>query len=335
MGTLMNELYKSLYRITHQKSYHHNRKRWPYVKIERNKNGELTKLVYKKKNIPLITLSSVKNKFSGPILVAATGPSVKNITFNEKPIIPVMGVNGAYFLKSKIDFNFYVITDIHFPDHRPDILEKVVSDKKIILFAIVDVIIKIINMFPSERINCSFSAIEDYEEKIYQKKKTARDVIFECNKDYIHSNSDGIIGFSSNISNGVFSGKTVVYWALQIITHLGFNDIYIIGLDMNNFDKPRFYETNDDKIHTQLPDDIELIIASLKHASEVLKNKLNVNVINLSKYSSISEEIFKKADYKEYEKNICFKQIDIKDHLQEIIGSNDNDLNSRQTALRL
>ncbi|STU54949.1 lipopolysaccharide core biosynthesis protein RfaZ [Klebsiella pneumoniae subsp. ozaenae] len=57
------------------------------------------------------------------------------------------------------------------------------------------------------------------------------------------SSSAPDICFSTDIRQGIFDAGTVVYWALQILAWLGFNTILVSGLDMTNFNQPRFYET--------------------------------------------------------------------------------------------
>ncbi|KFX13625.1 sugar glycosyltransferase [Pectobacterium atrosepticum] len=295
------EIYKFLYKVAHSKKYHHNRKRWPYVKIKRNKGHEIIEFSYKEKKIPLLEIDKIRGKQKGSILLIATGPSINEIELNKELKIPVIGVNGSYYLNSKIDFSFYVVTDIHFPDHRPNIIKEIIEDKNIILFTTIDIIIKIIDKYSEESLNCSVSIIEDLNERIYEPKLNFNDLcLFYKNKSYFHPDKTNKIGFSSDIKDGIFPGKTVVYWTLQIISHLGFEKIYIIGMDMNNFDKPRFYEDKNDKIHTQLNNDIDSIITSLKHASHVLEDKLGIEVINLSPNSAVPESIFKKSEFKKY-----------------------------------
>jgi hypothetical protein len=48
-----------------------------------------------------------------------------------------------------------------------------------------------------------------------------------------------------------------VYWAFQIIAFLGFKQLFIAGLDMNNFNLPRFYETHENKLPTFLPEKVD------------------------------------------------------------------------------
>ena len=97
----------------------------------------------------------------------------------------------------------------------------------------------------------------------------------------------------------MFDAGTVVYWSLQILAFLGFNKIYIAGLDMNNFSKPRFYETTDNMLPSFLNEKLhDIIIPAFTLASQALRNK-NIEVINLSQDSAIPSYIFPKLDYRD------------------------------------
>ncbi|MEQ9862338.1 sugar glycosyltransferase [Pectobacterium cacticida] len=298
---IKKEFYKVLYKVTHSKKYHHNRKLWPDVKITRNKDHEIIELLYKGEKIPLLGIDRIKRGQGGPILLIASGPSINDIKFDKKLDIPIMGVNGAYSLNGVINFSFYVITDIYFPDHRPNIIKEIISDKNLILFTTVGVIIKIIKKHSIDFLKCSIFIIEDVYERTYLPKYNFHD-LYISNKENLSFHFDKInnIGFSTDINEGLFPGKTVIYWALQIISYLGFEKVYILGMDMNNFEKPRFYENKNDKVHTQLDIDMDSIMLSLKQASYVLEQKLGVKVINLSPNSSVPETIFKKSEFKKY-----------------------------------
>lgn len=295
------EFNKFSYKITHSRSYHHNRKRWPYVKIKRNETGEITEFIYRKEKIKIKPISSFKNKFTGEVLLIATGPSIKEINFKNKIDIPVFGVNGAYTLKQFLNFNFYVITDEHFFEHRPNIMIDVISNPNITLFIILDVITQIIDCCGKDKIKCSIVIIENYCSKIYQPQLKIEQInksIFDSQTNFLSSNKSNI-AFTIDISNGIFAEKTVVYWTLQIIAFLNFNKIYIAGLDMNDFDKPRFYETESDKIHTQLKEDFDGIISAFELVNEVFKLK-NIEIVNLSANSAIPDSIFNKSNYQSF-----------------------------------
>ena len=91
-----------------------------------------------------------------------------------------------------------------------------------------------------------------------------------------------MLGFSQDIRCGIFDAGTVAYWALQIIAYLGFKQLFIAGLDMNNFHQPRFYETEQDRLPTFLADKVEsLVIPAFRHAGAIMK-KQQIAIKNLS-----------------------------------------------------
>lgn len=59
---------------------------------------------------------------------------------------------------------------------------------------------------------------------------------------------------------------------------------------------PRFYETDNDKLPTTLPDKVSsVVIPAFRHASNIMKSK-NITVKNLSLESAIDNDIFEKVD---------------------------------------
>ena len=75
----MGSLYKQIYRYTHPRAFRHNENLWPYTKITRGESGEIRTLQYKGQNIPLVSLSALKNSAHGEVLLSATGPSTRGI----------------------------------------------------------------------------------------------------------------------------------------------------------------------------------------------------------------------------------------------------------------
>lgn len=306
----IDEIFKLIYRLSHSKRYKHNRKRWPHVKITRGEFGQITEFIYRGINIPIVDLKSIKNTFSGELLIIASGPSINEINFTQSSTVTILGVNGAYHLKNKVNFNLYVITDIHFFSQRPEIVKQIISDDKILLFVQVDGLVKLVELFGKLNILCKIALIEDAYKLTYGPIRTMCELenddirnksIFFYHDDSKHHEP---IAFETNIFQGVFPAKTVVYWALQIVAFLGFKTIYLAGVDMNNFCLPRFYETANDITYSQLELDFENnILPAFKHASSVLR-KLNITVINLSLNSAIDETIFQKKSYDEIFLNI-------------------------------
>lgn len=294
----MGTLFKQIYRYTHTRPFRHNENLWPYVKIKRATSGEIVKFRYKQQQVPIMQLSSLQGSFSGDLLLAATGPSVKSLHLEKFPAMPAMGVNGAYFLHDRVDFKFYVIVDMGFIDQKPEIIRNIIDNQGLTLFTTVQGVTKIIDKFSLAKIKCRFAVIEDAAFKIYQ-PMIDNDALWSAyhdNQNVVFAADRKDIAFNHDIRSGIFDAGTVVYWAFQILTFLGFKQLYIIGLDMNNFHQPRFYETAENKLPTNLEVKIShLVMPSFHHASQIMKTK-KIAVKNLSVTSAISNEIFDKVD---------------------------------------
>ncbi|MHA7849145.1 sugar glycosyltransferase [Serratia sp. D1N4] len=293
----MGTLFKQIYRYTHARSFRHNENLWPYVKIKRAASGEIIELNYKQQRVPIVQLAGLKGSFSGDLLLTATGPSVKNLCLEKFPAMPAMGVNGAYFLHDSVDFKFYVIVDMGFIDQKPEIIRNIIDDKRLTLFTTVHGVAKIIDRFSLQQVHCRFAVIEDATFKIYQPMITNDSLwlAYRDNRNVVFAADRKDIAFNHDIRSGIFDAGTVVYWALQILTFLGFNRLYIIGLDMNNFHQPRFYEAAENKLPTALGDKVAgLVMPSFRHASHLMKAK-NITIKNLSITSAISNDIFDKV----------------------------------------
>ncbi|MGK0600371.1 sugar glycosyltransferase [Yokenella regensburgei] len=301
----MKSFFKQLYRYSHARPYRHNETLWPYVKITRSGSGEISTLFYKRQLIPIVSLSSFKNACQGNALLVATGPSVNELNFDKIPMMPAIGVNGAFCLYNHVDFRFYIIVDTGFIDQRADIVRDIIKCKGLVLFLTMHGLVRIIDKFSLLAIKCQLSIVEDASCKIFY-PKINRDSLYKeyyQDPDVFFSKNDKRIGYSRNICHGVFDAGTVVYWALQIISYLGYKQVYIAGLDMGRFHLPRFYETDLNKSPTFLPEVIEsIIIPAFTHASEVMKNH-NMVIRNLSMQSAIDDSIIEKIDYKKFFRN--------------------------------
>ncbi|ATA18112.1 Kdo-III transferase WaaZ [Gibbsiella quercinecans] len=297
----MGSFFKQIYRYSHPRPYRHNENLWPHVKIERAASGEIIALRYKKQPVPIADLAMLKGSCHGDVLLTATGPSINSMQFDALPPMPAIGVNGAYFLHNEVDFRFYVIVDMGFIDRRPDIVEGIIRDENILLFTTVQGVAKIIDKATLANVKCRFAVIEDAAYKTYQPRIPTQ----ALRPHYCHAASvsfcpeNHAIAFNHDIRSGIFDAGTVVYWAFQIISYLGFEQLLIAGLDMNNFHLPRFYETAANKLPTFLADKVDdLIIPAFAHASHQMKLN-NIAVKNLSPTSAISSDIFEKVDSNE------------------------------------
>lgn len=293
----MGTFFKQIYRYTHPRRYRHNENLWPYVKITRASEGHINSLSLRGKRVPIINLSDLQKKYSGDLLIIASGPSVNETDFAPLQSLPAMGVNGSWFLNDKINFNFFVIVDMTFIDQRLSMVEEVISDPDLLFFTTVHGIVKIIDRFGQSAIRCQVAIIEDACVKIFQPKVSNNEIPLHWQHDKSVSfwKKNRSIAFNHDIRKGIFDAATVVYWSLQIIQFIGFNRVIIAGLDMNNFQQPRFYENKDDISPSYLESQFTTLIEpAFRHARNELELK-GIEILNLSLNSALDNSIFRKV----------------------------------------
>lgn len=298
MGTLT----KQIYRYTHKRNMRHNENLWPFVKIHRKNTGEISTFHYRGRPIKIADLSALRDAFSGHVLLTATGPSIKEIDFSQRPKdIKTVGVNGAWHLQEHLDFSFYFIVDMTFIDHHISIIKEICKTQSITLFTTVMGLVKILELSGNDKIVCQIAIIEDICYQTYKPsvKREQISATFDSDSEVILSKTDPNIAFSTDIRKGIFDAGTVIYWALQALGYMGFEHIYIAGLDLNNLSKPRFYESESSMRPSYLHDKLrDLVFPALKLASEVLDDK-GIEIVNLSKKSAVPDTTFVKQEFQD------------------------------------
>lgn len=284
---VMRNLYKAIYKIFSSKAYKHNHRYWPYYQVVRNPEGDINQVYF---NTHLISDNTLPiNKSNSKIVLVATGPSIKNINpnFFNQPNYDFIGVNGAISLN--INFKHYIIIDHNFINNRFDLVLNVLNSD-CIFFTTPRCLDSILRKVKFNDIKCTikiFETITHDEIEIFMGEKKKVEI---NHSNFFYQNQ---YGFSDNIFNGVFDYLTVAYIALQIISSLNYKEIYIAGLDMNNFSEPRFYENLQNKQPTILDSHQNTVLEAFDTAAHFLKLK-KINVYNLSINSAV--ESFEKMD---------------------------------------
>lgn len=109
----------------------------------------------------------------------------------------------------------------------------------------------------------------------------------------------GAEGFSWDLKEGIYSGYTVSYFALQLAVYLGFKEIYFLGLDLKNMPKQTHFFGFDH--HSDTHDQVAFpkMRKSFENIAPTLKQR-GIEVYNCSPTSSL--ECF---PYMSYEKAIA------------------------------
>lgn len=273
---------KTIYRLTHSEKYRHNKNLWPYFKVEREPLGAIKNVFFKKEKLNTIEVN--RNERTKPLLIMASGPSVNEIstTFFDD-YFDYMGVNGAGAMAS-IAFDWYVIIDRSFVINRIDLVREIVSRDELTLFCPCKCLESICSLIPWEAIRCKFKIIETVTDSTVHQFLGATYPIKKGDAHFFWHNG---IGFSDDVNRVVFDCGTVTYPALQIACALGYKEIYLVGLDMNNFTAPRFYENQSDVQSTRLARDFNNIINAFITAQSYCERN-NIQIVNVSPASAVN-----------------------------------------------
>lgn len=102
------------------------------------------------------------------------------------------------------------------------------------------------------------------------------------------------LGFSKDIRQGYFCARTIAWAAIQLAYFIGFNRVYLVGVDLNA-DQGRFYDTPDNRLPSRLNDDFEThILPSFRFLNKVTSD--DFQVFNLSRQSRLDASIVPTLD---------------------------------------
>ncbi|WP_370554684.1 sugar glycosyltransferase [Edwardsiella tarda] len=281
---------KQIYRYTHSREYRHNENYWPDISITRSNSGEISEMFYKKQRQKIKNIHDIRCCAEN-VLIVASGPSIKSTVINADSYDTLIAVNGSYFLNESIHFTHYMVVDQDFILKRKDIIKHALDNDKLIFITTVACYWRIKNIIHND-IKCHLIIVEDICEKTYKKKVSVVNIDdYDIEKDKINKD----IAFSKDIRKGIADCGTVVYWAMQVAYFMNAKKIEFAGLDMNNFNLPRFYETYENKQPTKLEDNFtKKILPAFMLASTIFKEK-GVKLLNLSKNSAIPHKIISKV----------------------------------------
>lgn len=262
-------------------------------------------MVFKRLNRLLL----LKEKFSDNVFIFASGGSAKNFPLLDYKDSDFICVNGAVsvFIEKNITPFAYLFDDESFLINSFDLVLRAIEFSKY-TFMPEELYIKhlankaelqdsINKIYFIERVN------RGYERKILSDKWFSfknilnKDLVFNFS---LFSNRKNRIGFSKNIENGYYCARTIPYVALQLAYYLGFQNVFMIGLDLNS-QTGRFYERGS-SLPTSIDQDyLNFILPSfVLLANHVIDEEFKV--YNLSESSKLSGSVIKKITINELDK---------------------------------
>lgn len=296
---LSEAVFRAIYRVTHGRAYRHSDRLWHHFKLQRDAQGAIRALTYRGTPVPLLNGQLQPCGNAGPVHLIATGPSIAQIDYHQLPIETAIGVNGAIALyeRAPVRFDYYCMIDTNFVKSRRDLVERIIT-QDLILFMTPLVLFYMLKFFRLETFRCKIFLIEDICLPTFGPQRDNAALAAYAGGDVHQFSPDSQLGVSFDITRGYFDSKTVAFTALQVLTWLGYKDIYIHGMDLSNTRTlPRFYERRETMQPSSIEQDFDDYIEPSFRLAQPLLRAHGVRVVNLSLTSALDSAIFPKQHW--------------------------------------
>ncbi|MDR2926073.1 MAG: hypothetical protein LBU76_09055 [Azoarcus sp.] len=239
-----------------------------------------------------------KNHYSGNVFLLASGASANDFPVLRYAKFPFVAMNGSILrlLDEQIQPLFYMCFDSRFPLNRPEIAIAGCKSAQHIAMNI-NSFYEVYSHDHSALTNKSLYLIERVNRYCHGKNISDRRFAWSVRNDsemisqfsFIRKKVNRI-GFSLNVNRGFYSASTIVYAALQLVHTLGFQNVFLIGVDLNK-DSGRFYEQN---MKSEVSMD-----KSVKNLSDVLPTKIDLDYDKfiLPSFKILSNQFLKRQNY--------------------------------------
>lgn len=255
------------------------------------------------KNQPLASIPfahTLSKTMHGPCWIVASGPSLAEVDLRKIAQYPTISLNGAIkkFLDSGLKPTHCVIVDHRVFERQWQCVVDSIQSGAHCFFSFEGLSI-IAERAPELLQGGNIYLIESASRKYGVSRVGIKQSLqqFQQDPDILLAHDllpyCRAIGFSYNLEKGVFAGKTVATWAVQLAFGLGYNAIYILGMDLGGTGKTHFYA---DK-NNPSPDFLRYYEPHIRGCFELAREaseKSGVKLYNLSQQSALSAHIIPK-----------------------------------------
>lgn len=299
-----NKLARRVRRLRLGRKYKHQDSCHPSFNIERQ-DGNMTILWKKKTVAQLKSIVTLKNRFRGSCFTIATGPSLGEIALNDAEAYDHISLNCAIrqFSEDKLTPTHCLIVDRLIFENHWDCVEQSILSGAYCYFS-AEGLSRICERAPELLLNDNIYLIEAIGRQFGVARPTTREFnqLYANDADVFLAPDDkksrGTIGFSVDLEKGCFSGKTVATWAVQLAYYLGYQNNFIIGMDLGGTGKSHFYK-NDGHRPPDFLVDYEPYIRRCFEQARRASEQFDFSIYNLSKQSTLPHEIIPKISYDE------------------------------------
>ena len=294
-------LIKQVYRYTRPRNYRHSEKLWPYIGIKRDADGCFCEPRYLGKAIPVLSLDDVAAVRADDLVIVASGPSINQLDLTALLQADWMAVNGSPSVLERYPnkpLQYYAVIDQGFVQDRIHTIAQVLANPQVVFFTNLFCLRKIYELIGYKSVVAKVVIFEDRQKAVYLPKVEFAEMaqLAQDSAAKLLWRKEHNVGFTRDMYRGYVSGGTVVYFALQIAAALGYKRVFLAGVDMKNFDAPRFYENEHNRLETRLHHEFDHTIRpSFALAAEVFR-ELGIEGYNLCLDSGLDDAIFPRID---------------------------------------
>ena len=298
-------LIKQVYRYTRPRNYRHSEKLWPYIGIKRDADGCFCEPRYLGKAIPVLSLDDVAAVRADDLVIVASGPSINQLDLTALLQADWMAVNGSPSVLERYPnkpLQYYAVIDQGFVQDRIHTIAQVLANPQVVFFTNLFCLRKIYELIGYKSVVAKVVIFEDRQKAVYLPKVEFAEMaqLAQDSAAKLLWRKEHNVGFTRDMYRGYVSGGTVVYFALQIAAALGYKRVFLAGVDMKNFDAPRFYENEHNRLETRLHHEFDHTIRpSFALAAEVFR-ELGIEGYNLCLDSGLDDAIFPSIDLTQF-----------------------------------
>ncbi|ABY98700.1 lipopolysaccharide core biosynthesis domain protein [Pseudomonas putida GB-1] len=232
-----------------------------------------------------------RNTQQGPVVILASGASAKHFPLGEFAHLPIIAMNGSVAMTAEHGIKpfFYVCTDKSFRLQQPALFATALRDSERLA------------LWPEQYAGANVPA----DTECYALHKADTPGLLDglrghgdscvCNR-ALWSKRSRSIAFSKDLAHGFFDARTVAYVALQLAYHLGFEEVLLVGVDLDQ-SVGRFYENGNGECSPCGLDqhwDSRILPSLTLMAREVVNE--HFHVYNLSATSRIPDDLIPKVN---------------------------------------
>ena len=254
--------------------------------------------------VRLNDFAPLRGRCNGALFIIASGPSVNEFPMARYRNVPMIAVNGsiARFADEGVEPLFYLCDDRGVATREGLAVAEGIkrsANAALSRSAFNEVakqnphLLSCANLFLLERVNRSSGQAAMSDRRFAWQVRNDPDYAVEWS---LLRQKPNRIGFSRNMTNGYFNGRTIAYAALQLAYHLGFDKVFLVGVDMTP-EAGQFYDPKGEVVPSRLGDDYaDYILPSFDlMARKVVDSRFAV--YNLSQKSRLPEKIIQKISY--------------------------------------